>query len=156
MYKALVRPHLEYGQLIWSPRLLRQSRKIESVQRRATKLIPNLKELPYEERLRKLKLPSLKYRRLRGDMINVYKILNDENSESKHLLPLNTSNYHTRGHDKKLQKNRYKCNLRKFSFTLRVTNHWNSLSHSVANANSINMFKKLLDGEMQNSMYTFD
>ena len=156
LYKALVRPHLEYGQLIWSPRLLRQSRKIESVQRRATKLIPNLKELPYEERLRKLKLPSLKYRRLRGDMINVYKILNDENSESKHLLPLNTSNYHTRGHDKKLQKNRYKCNLRKFSFTLRVTNQWNSLSHSVTNSNSINMLKKLLDGEMQNSMYTFD
>ena len=48
---------------------------IENVQRRATKLIPILSGLSYEERLKKLKLPTLKYRRLRGDMIEVFKIL---------------------------------------------------------------------------------
>ena len=72
LYKALIRPHLEYGQIIWSQKFKRQSKIIENVQRRATKIIPDLKHLPYEERLRILKLPTLKFRRLRGDLINVY------------------------------------------------------------------------------------
>ena len=145
LYKALIRPHLEYGQLIWSPRFIRQSKKIENVQRRATKIVPCLKNLSYEERLRKIRLPTLKYRRLRGDMLNVYKILNDDNKGSSHLLPLHASSHATRGHNKKLQKNRYKCNFRKFSFSLRVTNKWNSLSKTTTNAVDINQFKRLLD-----------
>ena len=48
---------------------------IENVQCRSTKLIPGFKALSYEERLQKFKLPTLKYPRLRGDMIEVYKIL---------------------------------------------------------------------------------
>ena len=155
LYKALIRPHLEYGQIIWSPQYIRQSRKIENVQRRATKLIPKLKNLPYEERLKKLKLPSLKYRRMRGDMINVYKILNNEKSDNK-MLKLNTSKYQTRGHDKKLQKMSFKCNLRKSSFSLRVTNIWNSLNKSVTNASSIDQFKKLLDDQLKNVHYEID
>ena len=86
------------------------------------KIIPNLKNLPYEERLRRLNLPTLKYRRLRGDMINVYKILNDKKSGSKHLLPLNKTIHNTRGHDRKLEKNRFNCKLRQCSFSIRVTN----------------------------------
>ena len=155
LYKALIRPHLEYGQIIWSPQYIRQSRKIENVQRRATKLIPKLKNLPYEERLKKLKLPSLKYRRMRGDMINVYKILNNEKSDNK-MLKLNTSKYQTRGHDKKLQKMSFKCNLRKSSVSLRVTNIWNSLNKSVTNASSIDQFKKLLDDQLKNVHYEID
>ena len=50
---------------------------IESVQRRATKMIPTIKDLSYSERLKKLKLPTLAYRRARGDMIEVYKIVTD-------------------------------------------------------------------------------
>ena len=156
LYKALIRPHLEYGQVIWSPQFIRQSKKIENVQRRATRLIPSLKNLSYEDRLKKLKLPTLKYRRLRGDMINVYKILNEDNTCNKNLLPLCNSKYFTRGHDKKLQKNRFKCNLRKHTFSLRVTNCWNSLSDSVTNASSINNFKKLLDDQLQNLQYEYD
>ena len=48
---------------------------IEGVQRRATNQIPGFADLKYDERLRKLKLPSLKYRRHRGDMIEIYKIV---------------------------------------------------------------------------------
>ena len=48
---------------------------IENVQRRATKQLPGLKNLSYPERLRKLKLPTLTFRRIRGDMIELYKIL---------------------------------------------------------------------------------
>ena len=48
----MIRPHLEYGQRMWSPRLIRQSKKIENVQRRATNLVPSLKDLPYNKRLK--------------------------------------------------------------------------------------------------------
>ena len=156
LYKALIRPHLEYGQIIWSPQFKRQSRIIENVQRRATKLLPNLKNLPYEERLKKLNLPTLKYRRLRGDLINVYKIVSNEKSGNKHLLPLNKSKYNTRGHDRKLEKNRFNCKLRQHSFSVRITNIWNSLSNEVTNANSVNNFKKLLDEQLHSLKYIFD
>ena len=127
LYKALVRPHLEYGQLIWYPRLIRQSKLLENVQRRATKLVPDIKNLSYEERLIALKLPSLKYRRLRGDMINVFKMLSHDEQSCSHLLPLHESKYSTRGHDLKLTKRRHNCNMTKFSFSYRVINQWNSL-----------------------------
>ena len=74
LYKALVRPHLEYANAIWSPYKIKDITALENVQRRATKQIPSLKNLEYEDRLRKLKLPTLRYRRLRGDMIETYKL----------------------------------------------------------------------------------
>ena len=61
LHKALIRPHLEYGQIILSPHLIRQSKKVENFQRRATKIVPSLKDLPYEKKAQKLKLPTLKY-----------------------------------------------------------------------------------------------
>ncbi len=63
LYKPLVRSRLEYGVDIWSPNLKRLINEVEAVQRRATRMIPSIKNLPYEERLRKLKLPTLVYRR---------------------------------------------------------------------------------------------
>ena len=76
LYKAFVRPHLEYANVIWNPYLKRQSEKIEQVQRRATRLLKECKEMSYEERLGYLNLHSLKGRRVRGDLIQVYKIMN--------------------------------------------------------------------------------
>ena len=75
LFIALVCPHLEYSNAVWSPRYIKDKKLMERVQRRATKLIPDLKELPYETRLKKLQLPSLYYRRARGDMIEVYKYM---------------------------------------------------------------------------------
>ena len=69
LYKMLIRSVLEYGNCIWSPLYKRQSIAIEKVQRRATRLLPTAQLMSYEERLRYLKLPSLKYRRKRGDLI---------------------------------------------------------------------------------------
>ena len=75
LYKSLIRPHLEYTNCIWSPILHKDSTLIESIQRKATKLVQGLKDLPYPVRLRYLKIPALAYRRVRGDMIQVYKIM---------------------------------------------------------------------------------
>ena len=69
LFKTLVRPHLEYGNAIWHPKHKRHQLQVEKVQRRATEMIPELKCLPYEDRLQTLKLPSLMHRRRRGDMI---------------------------------------------------------------------------------------
>ena len=75
LYKPLVRSHLEYANSVWSPHHLQETESLEKVQKRATKLIIPLKHKSYEERLRILNLPSLKFRRIRGDMIKLYKIL---------------------------------------------------------------------------------
>ena len=68
LYRTLVRPHLEYGNVIWGPHYRNDIIQVESIQRRATKIIGNLGHLSYGERLRRLKLPSLVYRRKRGDI----------------------------------------------------------------------------------------
>jgi hypothetical protein len=75
LYKTMVRSHLEYAQGVWSPHLVGQIKNVEKVQMRATKLITRIKDLPYTERLKTLNLPTLKYRRLREDMIELYKMV---------------------------------------------------------------------------------
>ena len=72
----MVRPHLEYGNTIWGPYYFGHVRTLESVQRRATQMGTSLRDKPYEECLSIVKLPSLAYRRRRGDMILMYKIMN--------------------------------------------------------------------------------
>ena len=88
LYKAIVRPHLEYGNAIWGPFYQNDIKKIESIQRRATKLISHLKDKTYEDMLRDLELLSLIYRRRRGDMNLIFKIMNG-------LVRLDTSDLFT-------------------------------------------------------------
>jgi len=74
-YKALVRSHLEYANVVWSPYKKCDIHVLNGVQRRGTKLINSIKHLSYENRLKKLELLTRKYCRARGDMIEVFKIL---------------------------------------------------------------------------------
>ena len=76
LYKSMARPHLEYGNAIWGPFYKKEIDMVESVQKRATKLIDTLKDKPYADRLIALDLPSMTYRRKRGDMILMYKLIN--------------------------------------------------------------------------------
>ena len=145
LYKSLVRPHLEYCHTITYPIYDRQAKLIEGVQRRATKLINYLKDKPYDERLRELKLPSLYYRRLRGDLIETYKYTHDMYTTAHKPFTLDSNIYNTRGHNYKLSKQRCNKNTRKHFFSLRITNHWNNLPYNVVNAPSLNAFKSRLD-----------
>ena len=78
LYKSLVRSHLEYANSVQDPHRLGLIKDLEKVQMHASKLVITIKNLTYEDRLKRLKLPTLKYRRIRGDMIKVYKILTNK------------------------------------------------------------------------------
>ena len=71
---------------MWGPHFKLDQQAIGRVQKWATKLIHNIKDLPYSERLDHLKLLSLAYRRRRGDMLQVYKIISDKVYMDKNIL----------------------------------------------------------------------
>ncbi len=65
----MIRPKLEYDEMVWSPYKKKHVKKLERIQRIATKMVPELKDLTYEERLEEMKLSALEERRERGDLI---------------------------------------------------------------------------------------
>ena len=88
LYTSMVRPYLEYGNVVWHPLFQKDIDMLESVQHRATRMITSLRKLPYEERLKLMDLPTLSYRRLRGDTIEAYKLVHGINSVNwSSLLP---------------------------------------------------------------------
>ena len=102
LYTSLVRPLLEYCVHAWSPHLKKDINLLENVQRRATKMVRGLRNLEYDERLTILDIPRLEDRRVRGDMILTYRLLNGEESiDYKKFFTLDTRVNH-RGHNWKL------------------------------------------------------
>ena len=144
MYIALVRPHLEYGVSAWSPRLCKDQKLLEGVQRRATKLVAPLRDLPYEVRLERLNLPSLYYRRARGDMIEVYKYVNGHNKVGGDMFCIEEGSS-TRGHSFKMKKQYCRTSVRKSFFSFRIVNLWNSLPDEVVTAPTLSAFKARID-----------
>ena len=158
LYCAFVRPHLEYGQSIWSPHLKKHINAIEAVQIRATKQVDDLGNMTYTERLRRLKLPSLVYRRLRGDLIEVFKHINFYESDiiptsfERRLRP-------SRKHGYQLYERTAKDGVRGVqsnSFYYRVPKVWNNLPSSVVDAKTINSFKNRLDAHFENHPMRFN
>ena len=157
LYIALVRSKLEYGQSVWSPRSIADINNIEKVQRRATKCINGFKNFSYPERLKKLQLPTLVFRRKRGDMIEVYKILNKlQDQDTSVHLPRAIDN--RRDNQYKLTKRRANRDIRKFSFSMRIVDTWNSLPDDVVCSKSTNQFKNKLDKHWKDlpSKYVWD
>ena len=149
VYKGIIRPIIEYASSVYDPILIRDINKIESIQRRATKMVIGLSDKSYEERLKELELPSLRFRRMRGDMINVYKYLHQEYEvDSTKILPLNQDT-RTRGHYLKLQANHCNTRNRLHFFSQRIINKWNNLTEDTISAPSINSFKNRLDKEWE-------
>lgn len=144
LYKSLIRPHLDYGNSVWYPVTKKNKQLIENVQRRATRLVPDLRDLSYEERLYNLNLPTLEYRRKRGDLIQLYKMIHgmDDINVTK-FVSFNTNT--TRGHIFKLNKPRCKKSVRLNAFPARCIDNWNSLPQDLINTPSLDTFKNRLD-----------
>ena len=144
LYKSFVRPHLEYANVIWCPYLKRQSILIEKVQRRATKLLKECQNLTYTERLKYLNLHSLKGRRVRGDLIQTFKIINRlEDINPNTFFTFVQSN--TRNQEAKIYVKQCRTNKRKFFYSNRVANNWNALPTQIKFAQNINSFKNQVD-----------
>ena len=99
LYKSLVGPHLEYAVQFWSPHLLRDIDKMEREQRRATKMIPEIGNHSYQQLFKDF---SLVQRRLRGQLIEVFKYMNRFNNVSPIGLFDYDFNDRTRNNGKKL------------------------------------------------------
>ena len=155
LYTSLVRPHLEYAVQFWSPCYQKDQNKLEGVQRRATKLVPGFRGLQYEERLKRLDMFSLKDRRIRGDLIETFKILkNIDNLNYDHFFEL-SSQLLTRNNGLKLKGQRFNTDLRKNYFNIRVIDFWNKLPASVVQANTIATFKDRLDKYFKENGFKF-
>ena len=111
-------------------------------------LVPVIKNLTYTERLEKLNLPSLKFRRIRGDLIQTFKIFSGLDDISITDIFEQPSYSHTRNSMHKIFKKHSKTNKGIYAFSNRVINFWNNLSNKTKQAKNINTFKNLLQKEI--------
>ena len=130
---------------IWNPYLKKDIACLEKIQRRAAKLVHGLNKMSYEQRLEALGLYSLQQRRLRGDLIETYKILTGKEKINSDQLFQKTTTTELRGHSLKLYKKSSRLELRKHFFSQRIVDHWNKLPENVVSPATISSFKKRLD-----------
>ena len=147
LYPVLIRPLLEYCVQVWSPHKQGDIDLIERVQRRATKIIPALKHLPYEERLRRLKLTTLEERRVRGDMIETYKLLTgkEDIKPDRFFTKAEVRGDPDLTHNMKIFKHRFEKDIRKYFMMNRVIEGWNLLDKEVVEVEKTSAFKKKYD-----------
>ena len=150
LYKTLVRPHLDFCVQAWRPHLVKDVEVLERVQRRATRLMCGGEGRDYEERLKVLSLTTLETRRIRADMIEVFKIIKGEERIDERIFfrreeEGRKGTLQTRGNVYKLFKKRVRLDVAKYSFGNRVIDWWNQLPDSVVKTEDLGAFKGRLD-----------
>ena len=144
LYKAFIRPVLEYSSEAWCPFLVKDIEILERVQRRFTRFLSAYRDLPYEIRLSKYNLHTLYARRLCCDLTMVYKIIHGFVDVDSSLFFRFPTDSRTRGHQYKIRSSHSRLDIRKYWFTQRVVPFWNSLPISCVEAPNVQSFKNTL------------
>ena len=113
--------------------------------------IPEIRNRSYQQRLKDLKLISLVQRRLRGQLIEVFKYLNIFNNVSPIGLFDYDFNDRTRNNGIKLVVKRFNTSVAPHFFPINITTTWNSLPHDVVNSGTVNTFKNHLDAHWEDN-----
>ena len=141
IYKSYIRPQIEFANAAWSPYRLKDINTFEKVQRRATRIVRNVCNLPYNERCKHLGLTSLTERRVRGDMIQQYKIFHEREKIDWAHKPL-LSNPRG-GHRSHMRREIVRaCDQRHHFFNNRIANLWNSLPDRVVTQTPLTRLKE--------------
>ena len=149
----MVRFHLDYASSVWFPHKPLHKETIEGVQRRATKQLSEMSHLSYEERLKRLNLFSLTYRRKRGDLIQMFRLIRGlDNIDINDIVTFDT-NSTTRGHKYKLKKRQVQKDSRKYYFSERIVNAWNKLPEGIVRSDNLSAFKNGIDVFFWRSIY---
>jgi hypothetical protein len=157
LYTSFVRPLLEYGVAAWSPYMIGDIDTIEKVQRRATKIPSETRNLDYEQRLKVFNLQTLENRRVRGDLIQQYKLNNglekinwvNDQIKTPSLSAEGPANS-IRGHSQRILSEQTRVNCRRNFYKNRVVRHWNKLENEIINCKSLNAFKNNIDKWFEN------
>ena len=140
IYKTLIRPHLEYCVQVWSPVAKHGNwgiiLEIENVQRQFTRMIDGIGLLSYEERLARLKLTTLLERRMRGDLIETFKIMAGLSNYGQNLFNIGRS-----GSKLKYTQRRSGPDF----IANRVVNYWNKIPNYIKTGATATSFKNRLD-----------
>ena len=150
LYSALLRPHLESCVQLWSPQHKEDMELLEQVQRRTTKMIRGLEQLSCEERLRELGLFSLEKRRRPGDLIAAFQYLKGAYRRDGENIFSRACCNRTRSSGFKLRKGRFRLDIRKEIFMIRVAKPWHRLPREAVEAPSLETFKTRLDRALSN------
>ncbi|KAF2344804.1 hypothetical protein FHG87_024442 [Trinorchestia longiramus] len=118
---------------------------MEKNQRKATKMIPELRNLSYERRIQRLELISLEQRRLRGQVIETFKYLNGLDNITQEGLFERDGNVRTKNDGQKLLLRNFKTSQAMNFFPVEIATAWNQLTENIVSAGSVNTFKNRLD-----------
>ena len=136
-------PILESNSIVWSPHLLKDINLVEDVQRKFTKFLPGLFNLPYLQRLEIIGIDSLELRRIQADLVYLFKIIKGfVDVDPLDWVSFNLMN--TRGHDLKINVQASRTNCRKFFFVNRTIPVWNHLPAFIVNCANVESFKREL------------
>jgi ribonuclease P/MRP protein subunit RPP40 len=147
LYPTYIRPQLEFASSAWNVLSKESVNKMESIQGRATKMVFELRTLSEQDRLTALGLTTLEVRRKRGDLIQLFKIMNKmEEVDIDMGMGNNISGGVGRRHGHQIQRERTgSYPMRNFSLPNRNATTWNILPQRVVNVESVNDFKTELD-----------
>jgi len=146
----VVKPHLEFCIQLWSPQHKKDMNLLEQVQTRATKMIRGLEHLSCEDRLRELGLFSLEKRRLQRELLAAFQYLKWAYRKDGDNLFNKACCDRTRSNGFKLREGRFRLDISKKFFTMRVVKHRNGLPREVVEVPSLETFKARLDRALSN------